>query len=74
MEENDSIDGTATISPDEPVVAGTPGSWTLTYTVGEDGIQPGGAVRLTIPKGFTPPQMDHPGGPGFVSATSTAPR
>ena len=74
MEENDSIDGTATISPDQPVVAGTPGSWTLTYTVGEDGIQPGGAVRLTIPKGFTPPQMDHPGGPGFVSATSTAPK
>ena len=55
MEENDSIDGTATISPDEPVVAGAPGSWTLTYTVGEDGIQPGSAVRLTIPKGFTPP-------------------
>lgn len=68
------IDGTATLSPDDPVVAGSAGTWTLTYTVGEDQILPGGVVRLTIPSGFTPPQADHPGIPGFVTASCTVSR
>lgn len=68
------IDGTAMLSPDDPVVAGSAGTWTLTYTVGENEIQPGGVVCLTLPAGFTPPQVDHPGAPGFVTASCTASR
>lgn len=68
------IEGAATLSPDGPVAAGDAGTWTLTYAVGEEEIQPGGVVRLTIPPGFTPPQVDHPAAPGFVTASCTAPR
>jgi hypothetical protein len=68
------IDGAATLTPDDPVVSGSAGTWTLTYTVGEDEIQPGGVLRLTIPAGFTPPQADHPGAPGFTTASCTSPR
>ena len=68
------IDGAAALSPDEPVTAGSIGSWTLTYIVGEDEIQPGGVLCLTVPAGFTPPQADHPAAPGFVTASCTAAR
>jgi hypothetical protein len=74
MEPTQPIEGSAALSPDGPVVAGSPGTWTLTYAVGEDEIQPGGVLRLTIPAGFTPPQVDHPGAPGFATASCTAAR
>ena len=36
--------GSATISPDGPVVAGSLGTWTIRYTVGVSGIAGGGGT------------------------------
>lgn len=60
--------GTAVISPEEPVVAGEYGTWTVTYTAGAEGIGVGGSVRFEIPYGFTPPQLMWPGDVGYVRA------
>jgi len=64
-----STNGTAAISPDDSVTAGSRGQWAITYTAGADGITVGGSVRFEIPYGFTPPQFQWPGDDGFVSAT-----
>jgi hypothetical protein len=40
--------GTASISPDGPVVAGSSGTWTLTYTAGRFGVDDGGAIRIAL--------------------------
>jgi hypothetical protein len=67
-EEIGSTNGTAVIAPEEPVVAGDWGTWTITYTAGPEGIAVGGSVRFEIPYGFTPPQFKWPGDVGHVSA------
>jgi len=38
----------------------------VAFTAGEEGLAPGSAIRLTIPHGFTPPQVDNPEAPGYV--------
>ncbi len=38
--------GTVTLTPEDPVVAGSWGTWTLTYTVGKYGVDEGGTVRI----------------------------
>jgi hypothetical protein len=68
-EDISSSNGSATIAPDDPVVAGTTGAWIVAYTAGADGIAIGGSVRFEIPYGFTPPQIMWPNDVGYVSAT-----
>ncbi|MCL4425735.1 MAG: CehA/McbA family metallohydrolase [Firmicutes bacterium] len=66
--------GTATIHPDVPVRVKARGSWVITYTAGERGIEVGGSVRLEIPNGFSMPQLHYPELPGHTSATCSNPR
>jgi hypothetical protein len=70
MNDSHFSEGQASVSPDESVQAGSPGAWTITYVVGESGMSPGDAVRVTVPTGFSAPQTDSPVSPGYVSAES----
>src|SRR6266542_2671949 len=38
--------GSAVIEPADPVVAGSYGTWRVTYTAGSRGVQPGGRIRI----------------------------
>jgi len=62
-------EGTATVSPDSPVPAGTPGTWTVTYTVGEKGIAQGGGIDLVISPywGWSLPQDVEPRARGYTT-------
>ena len=66
--------GTGRIHPDGPVRVGARGSWTITYTAGEKGIEIDGGIRVEIPNGFSMPQLHYPEVPGHVSATCSNPR
>jgi len=59
--------GHARIEPEKPVVAGSANSWILTYFTGEKGLKKGGSIRVTIPHGFTSPQIDEFQKDGFVT-------
>ena len=39
--------GRVALRPDEDILAGSVGTWQLTYTAGEDGIRVGGGLRLS---------------------------
>ena len=66
--------GSAIVSPSEDVVAGSYGTWTLTYTAGEKGIAKGGTVRIytDADSDRAIPQMDDPSGADYL--TVDAPR
>ena len=66
-------EASATISPDSPVQVGTAGSWSLTFTMGDDTLPPGAAIRISVPHGFTTPQVDSPDVPGYVRARASNP-
>ncbi len=53
--------GRVTISPCDPVIAGSSNSWRFTYTVGPAGMNPGDALQMRVPYGFSPPRI-HPAG------------
>lgn len=67
--------GTATLSPDDPVVAGSYGSWTITYTVGTAGVDDGARVRLCYRSisDLGQPQFNNPAGANYVSVRATRP-
>ena len=70
MNEPNVAEGHATISPDTPVNVGESGVWTMTYIVGESGLAPGDTLRMTIPSGFSAPQIDSADTPGYVTIES----
>lgn len=65
--------GTVTLSPDAPVVAGTVGEWTLTYTVGSYGIDEGGTIKIArrFAGDWERPQFDRPSEPAFCRVSTT---
>ncbi|MCA9705489.1 MAG: DUF3604 domain-containing protein [Myxococcales bacterium] len=65
--------GTVTLSPAGPVVAGTVGQWTLTYTVGSYGIDEGGTIKLArrFANDWQPPQFDDPRAPAYTTVRTT---
>ena len=65
--------GTAVITPDEPVTACSGGQWQIRYTAGAQGVAVGGSVRFEIPYGFTPPQLSWTFDAGHVAASTTNP-
>ena len=65
--------GAARIEPDDPVAAGAGGTWRIIYTAGPRGVQVGGRVRITIPHGFTAPQVSAFFDPGFTTVETDAP-
>ncbi len=65
--------GHVTLSPPGPVVAGTVGEWTLTYTVGSYGIDEGGTIKLAkrFAGDWERPQFDDPSAPAYTTVTTT---
>ncbi|WP_266216321.1 DUF3604 domain-containing protein [Paraliomyxa miuraensis] len=65
--------GRVCLFPSDPVVAGTVGQWTLTYTVGSYGIDEGGTIKIArrFASDWERPQFEDPGGPGYTTATTT---
>lgn len=66
--------GTATISPGDPVVAGSIGTWKVVYTVGRSAIDDGGRIRLAFRSvcDHGIPQFGQPGLEGYTTITSSA--
>ncbi len=67
--------GHATLSPQTPVVAGTYGTWTLTYTVGSLGIDSGGQIKIAqrLVSDWGSPQFDDPQAEGYTTAVTNGP-
>ncbi len=65
--------GTVTLSPDGPVVAGTVGEWTLTYTVGSYGIDEGGTLKIArrFAGDWERSQFDDPKAPAYTTVRTT---
>lgn len=61
--------GRAIITPSNPVISSSVGTWKIIYTVGKVGVAKGGKVSFGIPHGFTVPQIDNPYQPGYCTAT-----
>jgi hypothetical protein len=61
--------GTAMITPTEPLVAGSIADFQVKFTVGEAGIAPAGFIMLQVSPwwGWTPPQASVPGAPGYTT-------
>jgi len=59
--------GQARMEPPDPVEAGAGATWRIIYTAGPSGVQVGGRVRITIPHGFTAPQVSAFFEPGFTT-------
>lgn len=64
--------GSVTLEPSEPVVAGSYGTWTITYTVGALGLDDGGLFKLamhqTSDRGI--PQFDDPTADNYATVTT----
>jgi len=65
--------GTATLHPSDPLPVGSRQDFTVTFTVGEAGIVPGGYILLQVSPwwGWTEPQTRAPNAPGYVSAATS---
>ncbi|MFQ6052786.1 MAG: DUF3604 domain-containing protein, partial [Candidatus Bathyarchaeia archaeon] len=65
--------GRAEIRPASDAVAGSMGTWTITYTVGRFGVDDGGSIRVarrSVCDSETP-QFDDPQGSGYTTVTTT---
>jgi hypothetical protein len=65
-------EGTATVTPDDPVVISTRGTWTVEWTAGPSGLDPGDAVVLQISPfwGWSAPQVSRPALPGYTTVST----
>ena len=61
--------GEVCLQPQEKVVAGSYGTWTLTYTVGKKGVATGGQIRIytDADSDRATPQMDDPAGADYLT-------
>ena len=59
--------GEVHLEPRDKVVAGSYGTWTLTYIAGKKGIAPGGRIRIYTDSDSdrATPQMDDPAGADY---------
>lgn len=66
--------GTAYVTPKNPVIAGTANSWAITCAAGPGGISAGGGVMLQISPwwGWSTPQNSDPNRPGYTTAQTEA--
>ena len=64
--------GSASIDPDDDVVAGTYRSWTITYTVGSLGMDDGSTLKVAYSQtsDWTTPQFDDPDAEGYATVTT----
>ena len=63
--------GNATLIPDDDVVAGSYGTWTLIYTVGEKGVAQGGTIKIytEADSDRATPQVDDPKGLDYLTVS-----
>ncbi len=63
--------GSASISPHAPVMAGSWGTWTITYKVPPGGIDDGGSIRVAIrfASDWAIPQMNDPSGDHYLTVS-----
>lgn len=61
--------GTVSLDPPGPVVAGSVGQWTLTYTVGSYGLDEGATIKLVqrLVSDWERPQFTDPTAPGYTT-------
>jgi|GEM_PF-217880 len=66
--------GTVILTPRDPVLARSRGTWTVTYTAEEPGIEVGGFVIFQVSPfwGWTHPQTQSPRYPGYVQVGCSA--
>jgi hypothetical protein len=67
--------GSATITPDTPVVAGEYGTWRIDYVVGVSGIDDGGRLRLALRSvsDWAAPQLSDSAAADYVTIAASAP-
>jgi len=65
--------GHVVIRPGAEIAASAAGHWDLVYTCGETPIQTGGSVKVTIPYGFTPPQISYRSATGYSTVGCSNP-
>ena len=72
---NLSLLGSVELQPTTPVVAGSTGSWTIRYTVGETGIDEGGTIKLAkrFASDWEKPQFDQPSESGYTTVITDGP-
>ena len=58
--------GSAVITPNEDVIAGSFGTWKIIYTVGKEGLNVNDAINIYIPYGFGPPFLHYPTFPVYL--------
>lgn len=65
--------GTAEITPDDDVRAGTVGTWTIRYRTGVAGVDEGGRIRVAwrSVSDWPSPQFDEPAAPNHVSVRTS---
>ena len=65
--------GWAELAPADAVVAGSTGTWTLTYHVGQYGIDDGGSLKIAWRQlnDWGKPQTDDPEAPNYLTVTGT---
>lgn len=65
--------GRATLHPTDPVVAGSFGTWTLIYTVGEHGVDDLGTILIArrLASDWGRPQFDRPGAANYTTVRTT---
>lgn len=70
-------EGTATITPGPEVLAGSRGTWNITYRPGPEGMKPGGGIRVPLSgfpiRLFARPQCNDPAGANYTTARCTNP-
>ncbi|MEM7130345.1 MAG: DUF3604 domain-containing protein [Chloroflexota bacterium] len=61
--------GTINLSPIDDIIAGSIGTWLLTYTVGSYGIDSGGQIKIAFPlvTDWETPQFDQPTESGYTT-------
>lgn len=65
--------GAATITPSTSVVAGSTGTWAITYTAAESfDVLQGGKITIDIPAGWTAPQVSDSTVSGYIRPESAA--
>jgi hypothetical protein len=65
--------GNVQINPTKNVIAGSYGTWTLTYTIGKSSIEDGGSIIIARRSlcDSERPQFDDPKGSGYTTVTTT---
>ena len=73
IDDHKTIYGHATISPEDDVIAGSYGTWTLTITIGKHGIDDGGHIKIAWRDvtDWKQPQFQNPENPNYTTVQTS---